>query len=172
MRNIKIMSGISGSGKSKKAGEIILEYTAGLNLTLDQIIALPKSDRRGTAAYCSADAYFMQKNESGELKYVFNPADLSKAHGECFREFITAMQAGTQIVVVDNTNTTNEEISPYILGAQAFGYESEIITLHCNPEVAAVRNSHGVPIQGVMAQYQRLQNRKLMPWWKNTDIHV
>ena len=76
-------------------------------------------------------------------------------------------------VVVDNTNTTNEEIAPYILGAQAFGYTSEIITI--DPSVVhhtkyAGRNTHNVSLAVIQAQAKRITERKLPPWWKHKMI--
>lgn len=73
-------------------------------------------------------------------------------------------------LVVDNTNTTVEEISPYMLGAAAFGWEAEVhtlyLTLHDDAIRSAARNVHNVPEQVVLSQYQRLLSRKLPSYWK------
>lgn len=164
MRQVKIMSGVSGSGKSTLVRKLLSEHT-------------------GPMQVVSADQYFMVKDENAkhgnstsELIYKFNPADLSLAHGNCFRRFIEGLQSTEcgNLVIVDNTNTTTEEIAPYVLGAQAFGYDLEVITVMCNSmsdvEQAAKRNAHGVPLQGVYAQYMRIHNRKLPTWWKSQVI--
>lgn len=154
MRQVVVMSGVSGSGKSTWAEKLTNTHlsTAGVN-----------------GVILSADNFFMQ-----EGVYNFNSAKLSLVHGECFKDFITHLHNDTPLVVVDNTNTTAVEIAPYILGAQAYGYDVEVITVMCesNDDVRACarRNSHGVPFQGVMGQHKRLQERQLMPWWKNTYI--
>jgi hypothetical protein len=170
MKKVTILSGVSGSGKSKYAGTLLLEYTSSTGLTLEEMLRLPKGDKRATSAYCSADTFFVGTDGT----YNFDPTKLSDAHGACFREFITACQNECEMVIVDNTNTTATEIAPYILGAQAYGYDVEIITVMCESEddvkAAAARNSHGVPFGGVMAQHKRLCERQLMPWWKNTFI--
>lgn len=172
MKKVTILSGVSGSGKSKYAGTLLLEYTSSTGLTLEEMLRLPKGDKRATAAYCSADMYFVD----AQGKYNFDPTKLSDAHGACMREFISSLQNETEMVVVDNTNTTAVEIAPYILVAQAYGYEVEIITVMCETDAdikaCAARNSHGVPEGGIFAQHRRLCARELMPWWKNTFIPV
>jgi predicted kinase len=146
MRKVIVLSGVSGSGKST--------YTKSLVGEAERL------------SVCSADHYFMSDGV-----YKFDPSKLSDAHGACFRDFLASLQINTDMVVVDNTNTSAVEIAPYILGAQAFGYEVEVHTLMCETEddvkVCAARNAHGVPFQGVMAQHKRLQERQLPPWWTN-----
>lgn len=155
MRKVIIMSGVSGSGKSTQA----MKAFKG------------EFGRATTIAVVSADTFFMKGGV-----YNFDPSKLSLAHGECFKDFITHLRNDTDLVVVDNTNTTAVEVSPYILGAQAWGYEVEVLTVMCESEddlkAAAARNSHGVPLAGVMAQHKRLCERELMPWWKNTFIRA
>lgn len=154
MRTVKILSGVSGSGKSTLLLETILEYMKGLGMT-------------ATVSVCSADTFFEKDGV-----YNFDPSKLSDAHGKCFRDYITALTSNVELIVVDNTNTTTAEVSPYILGAQAYGYEAEIITVMCETdadiEACAARNSHGVSKDTVWAQHRRLCGRELMPWWKNT----
>lgn len=147
---VSVLSGLSGSGKST-----YIKHCC------------------GGAVVVSADNYFMKGGV-----YNFNPSHLSLAHGECFRQFIRAMQDNVAHVVVDNTNTTEAEISPYMLGASAFGYDAEIIILTA-PEgmseddyiaACAKRNAHGVPLPGIKGQHQRILSRSLPPWWKKETI--
>jgi predicted kinase len=147
---LTILSGLSGSGKS----------------TYTRLVC-------GGSSVFSADQFFMVGNE-----YRFDVSKLSQAHGACCKGVIEALQAGTDHVVVDNTNTTSEEIAPYVLLAQAFGYEVEIVTLIAPKGMSegdyiaecAKRNAHGVPAAGIAAQAQRLASRKLMPWWKSETV--
>lgn len=156
MRKVIIMSGISGSGKSSHIQKLFDEVGEGK-----------------TFAVVSADHFFTKDGV-----YNFDPSKLSEAHGECFYDFITHMRHLCNLVVVDNTNTTEVEIAPYILGAQAFGYVAEILTLvrpaGMDPNdyyrACHARNSHGVSEVGVKQQYSRLLNRALPPWWKNAFI--
>ena len=102
MGQVKILSGVSGSGKS----------TFGRGLRADLTV--------------SADDFFV----TSDNKYNFDPSKLGQAHAACFREYIHALtNLGDTLVVVDNTNTTESEISPYVLGASAFGWNVEIITI-------------------------------------------
>lgn len=92
---VKILSGISGSGKSTYA-------------------------RRHRGVIVSADDYFVRDGA-----YRFNPARLSSAHATCFARYLGALDDGHPLVIVDNTNTTAVEIAPYVLAAQAKGYDHE-----------------------------------------------
>jgi predicted kinase len=148
---VSILSGLAGSGKST--------YIKAW----------------GVAVVCSADAYFMSDGE-----YRFDVSKLSQAHGACFKSFIEALQAKVSHVVVDNTNTTAEEIAPYMLGASAFGYDSEIVTLTCPKRMSwedyiaacAARNTHGVPLAGIKAMADRIANRRLPPWWSSEQVEA
>ena len=149
-----VLSGISGSGKSTWAKGIILPH--------------------GSTVVVSADDYF-----DGPDGYLFNPAKLGDAHAHCFGMFIAALEAKVDLVIVDNTNTTSEEIAPYMLGASAYGYEAEIITMSVALKIGKVyldefasRNIHGVSSNVVWNQLVRLQARKLLPWWKHTTVTV
>ena len=167
MRKLVVLSGLSGSGKSQYAGKLLMEYAGSTGLTSEQMMRLPKGDMRASSAYCSADMFFMENGT-----YKFDPSKLSDAHGACFKEFIRAIQIGCEMVIVDNTNTSEVEIAPYMLGAQAYGYEAEIVTIHIPVLFACERNVHGVGEAAIQRQFNALQTRKLAPWWKNTDIQA
>lgn len=166
MKKVVILSGVSGSGKSTLARKLWNDL--------------------GPGAYCkvvSADDYFVQKYNGGREEYKFDPTKLSNAHGACFKSFndLLYFERGLyDLLIVDNTNTTAVEIAPYILGAQAFECEVEIITVrkpsHMSDDdyihMCTERNKHGVGFSGVQAQYYRLRDRNLPPWWKNTDMVV
>lgn len=117
----------------------------------------------------SADHYFMHAG-----KYVFNPADLPKAHAACLRDYTRYIQAksehDSEKVFVDNTNTTVAEIAPYYALAQAYGHEVEIVRLLVAPDLAAARNTHGVPATAVWAMHDRIvaSQSQMPPWWKDT----
>lgn len=165
MKKVYILSGVSGSGKST---------------LVDRLVAAHQPmDKRETEGHkpvhrvVSADHYFIEDGV-----YRFDPQKLSEAHGACFRGFIEALQAendvahayADRLIVVDNTNTTTEEIAPYMLGAQAYGYEAEVRTLMCRSEddvkVCAGRNAHGASFDTVLAQHRRILARRFPPWWK------
>ena len=149
-----ILSGPSGAGKSTFIKKEIYQESVVL----------------------SADHFFMVDGE-----YKFDPTKLSEAHNSCLRKFIAACQEGeaakrldkeSPLVVVENTNTTVEEIAPYYSVAKAFGYEVELVTLHTPVELATKRNVHGVPFKSVQAMQDRIAARKLPPFWnlKQTNL--
>lgn len=163
MHKVVIMSGCAGSGKSHLADKMSTEV-------------------RGTySRVLSADHYFLDE----DMNYKFDASKLSEAHGACFKKFIETLRTPPydmpyDLVVVDNTNTTTEEVSPYILGASAYGYEPEIIQFSVpNPssvdfvnyvERCATRNKHGVSYSAVASQCRRLIDFNPMPWWKLTVV--
>lgn len=156
MGHVIVMSGISGSGKSTYA-KALAEKEGGYIM--------------------SADQYF--KDARGE--YRFDPKKLGNAHADCFWRFLEYTRKALEqrwqaLVIVDNTNTTAEEISPYMLGAAAYGYTAEVITLMCNSldEVkgAAERNTHGVPFPAILAQHKRLTERRLPRHWERRVFEV
>lgn len=141
---VVIMSGIPGSGKSTWANE---------NLGLE-------------ARIISADHYFLRGGV-----YQFDASKLPQAHQECFRKFLAAIQdRAHSTVVVDNTNLTAWQISPYVLAAEAHGCQVEIVRVSCDPEKAAQRNIHGVPRAAYYRLQQEFEKRDLLPWWKVTEV--
>jgi len=146
MKTLVILQGVPGSGKSHFAADMAV---------------------RAMSVTCSADDFFVQL---GGGKYAFDPAKLGEAHGACFRKFLAAVREGVEMVVVDNTNTTPIEIAPYVLGGEAHGYAVEIVRVLCDPEVAAARNTHGVPLVAIQAMANRIASFQPPPWWKVTEI--
>lgn len=136
MKQVIVLQGIPGSGKSTWAEQ-----------------------QEGYVV--SADHYFIQP--TGE--YAFVPALLGKAHGWCFRKYIEALQQMRELVVVDNTNTRVSEVSPYMLGAAAFGYEARIKRFAVNVEVAAQRNVHGVPLETCKRMNDKLLREQWLVYW-------
>lgn len=134
---VVILSGATGSGKSTYT-RALLEERQG------QLEELPE--------VASADAFF----RGGGGSYEFNPKMLGQAHGACFRTAIDAVRKQTG-VVVDNTNTTNVEIAPYVSLAQAYDVPSLVVVFDVDPEQGAERNAHGVPVATVRRQVERLK---------------
>lgn len=147
---VVILCGISGSGKSTYI-----------------------KNHLSDADVCSADHFFMVDGE-----YKFDVKKLGQAHGECLKHFVYLVSQkphGNRVpVVVDNTNTSMMEVAPYAQLALAYGHELEIIILEAPLELAHARNTHGVPIQGVQGQHDRLVKLadQLPPWWKVTKVQA
>ncbi len=144
MRQVIVMRGLPGSGKSTFAAKMFPE-----------------------AIVCSSDEYFMI-----EGKYCFDPSKLGLAHQDCWKEFNFALFMDKPLVVVDNTCITAAETAPYVLPAECYGYEVQIITIWVDPELAASRNIHGVPVETVLSMAEQLaeETERLPPWWNHTLI--
>ena len=143
MKKLVILRGLPGSGKS--------------TYTRNHLIS---------ARICSTDLFFT--TPSGE--YFFNPALIGEAHGSCCRAVIDAMQSGVELIAVDNTAIHVSEVAPYMLIAQAYGYEAEIVTLSCDVHTSVHRNIHGVPAHVIeyMAGKIEAEEASFPPWWKHT----
>jgi len=148
MKKIIIMQGVPGSGKSTWAKE--------------------EAARTG-GTIVSADHWF---ERSGE--YRFDPSQLGQAHAACFRAFLERLHAwkgqinGT--LIVDNTNTRPAELSPYFLAASALAPDADVFVLRvlCDPEVAAARCTHGVPLFRIQAMDKAIHStsHEYLPSWK------
>lgn len=137
MPTLTILRGVPGSGKSSFAQTL-------------------------NGVKVSADHYFI--DEEGE--YVFNPALLGEAHGACLHAAIRCCEKGVS-VVVDNTNTQLFEMSPYVLLAQAYGYDLRIVRVLADPQVCATRNIHGVPAGTILRMAQGME--EVLPFWPKEE---
>lgn len=134
MKKVIVLSGISGSGKSTLC-EDLLNGSQGVKV--------------------SADHFFMKQGE-----YIFDAARLGEAHADCFRHFIHFLQTkSVDTVLVDNTNCSSDEISPYMLAASAFEWEAEIRTLVPRAEDGESARSRDLPTQCV-DKYLEMWNKK------------
>jgi len=154
-RQVVIMRGLPGSGKSHRAKSIAA------------------TSRNGVV--CSADDYFV---DSATGVYTFNFRKLSDAHNQCMHKFLDALLGQKSPVVVDNTNTRLWEYSQYVKIAKLSGYELKVVEIACpNGEVAAFcarRNSHGVPVEKVINMWKRFEKDQCAivqnPWGVSEDL--
>jgi NEDD4-binding protein 2 len=142
MRKLKIMRGVSGSGKSTKSREIVRQFE--------------EENPEGKTIICSADGFFI---DSRTGKYVFDAKKLGQAHAWCKGQVYAAMKLGVDLILVDNTNTQKWEYQPYLDMAYAFKYDTEEIIVGSLDDDSlleyAERNEHGVPLEAI----QRMANR-------------
>lgn len=133
------MRGLPGSGKSTIA-QFLME---GLKFI-------------GRAVICSTDQYFIKDGE-----YRFDKTRLGSAHtwnrcrvDDCMRDRI-------DFIIVDNTNTTNDEMKPYELMARDYGYEIQYITVGRFDDESVKtycdRNKHGVPMESIIRMQERFK---------------
>lgn len=119
---VTILAGIPGSGKSSWV----------------------KKNRPG-ALICSADDYFV----FSDGKYQFDAQQLGEAHRHCMSRFLTALSCETSDIVVDNTNTTLDQIAPYIAVAEAYRANVEVVGLFALAQEAYDRCVHDVPLRQI-----------------------
>lgn len=157
MNKVTILSGPSGIGKTTFANTLLAD---------DDMLARS----------CSANSFFMNNGE-----FRFDPRDLPLAHAKCFKSFITALEAGVEHIIIDNTNTTFQEISPYVLGAQAFGYRHELKIFTLAPDVEdfdrcvyalAQRSVHGVRESTIRKQLNNIQCPPSYWNWERINVEV
>ena len=138
-RQVIIMRGIPGSGKSS--------FLVGLKMLWS------------TAVVVSADHYFMDPDT---MAYEFVPANIGKAHEACKLNFDVALAANGGRVIVDNTNTQRWEYQYYLDQAALHGYQIVVLSLKAQSAAEAQqfaeRNTHGVPVDKVLAMHERWED--------------
>lgn len=124
---VYILRAVPGSGKS----------TVAENLT---------SDRNKSSIVCSADDYFMVDGE-----YKWDKNRLNSAHNWCRYLFEENLKDETEIIVLDNTNIRNKEVSEYRDLAIEYGYRVFVLVvenwhsgenIHNVPEETLVKMEH------------------------------
>jgi NEDD4-binding protein 2 len=134
MKEIIIMRGLPGSGKSTRAAE--LAGTTGLIF--------------------STDEFFLRDGH-----YEFDRFRLKEAHQWNQQRVENAAANGVPLIVVDNTNVTQWEMAPYIRIAQTHGYAVRFkypqTPWQFDPQELARRNTHGVPYEAIVRAMERWQ---------------
>ena len=132
MKNLYLLRGLPGSGKSTLANQI-------------------------GDTHFEADMYFI--NENGE--YIFNGADITKAHQWCQSQVELAMIQNhitdgldSSDIIVSNTFTQEREIEPYYKLAGSYGYRvfSLIVENRHGGE-----NIHGAPADKIQIMKDRFE---------------
>lgn len=155
---VYILSGCSGSGKTSFA------YTHAYGNDRGEVLCPEWLDKRYVI---STDEFFVHQGI-----YQFDPAKLGEAHAACMQRFVLLVTTNKPIIIVDNSNTTTEEIAPYYSVARAFGYEVELVTTLCDPIVAYERCVHNVPLGTIRAQVRRINERFIPRNWEMKCRHI
>lgn len=133
-KTLLILRHVSGAGASTFA-----KYVASLSVENGQ-----------TTTICSADNYFMLGG-----KYCFDAKQLGAAHKYCFDMFLEALKNQDNLIILDNTNTRESEINPYIDKAREFEYTIFSVVIENRNET---KNVHNVPEETLNKQAERLKN--------------
>ena len=156
MKQLVIMRGLPGSGKSTEARALAERHV---------------STGGQTVAICSTDSFFIK--DDGQ--YVFDASKLGKNHGMNQYKANRFMFMGTELVIVDNTNTTRKEMAPYKQSAKDNGYDVREVLVgkeslfpadleECCPhkytdyiDMCVQRNTHGVPKEAIERMARRFE---------------
>lgn len=130
-KNLYIITGPSGAGKTTRAKELIRQKNIRHHYEADMLMI----DRNGD--------------------YVFNPRKLKECHNWCQKATERAMLLG-EAVIISNTMTMKWEAKPYIDMARHHGYN--IIIEHLTTEY---KNIHDVPDEIIKKMKDRRELFKL-----------
>ena len=134
MKVLYIVRGLSGSGKSSIARELVNEIW--------------DSERKSFVKdFYSADDYFTDKHGN----YNFDPTKLADAHAECYSNVELAMQRDcVRKIAVANTFSESWEAEPYFKLAKEHDFNPFV--LECQNDFG---NIHGVPQSTIDAMIDR-----------------
>lgn len=141
---VLILRGPCGVGKSPFAQKILRLY------------------ERDSVQIFSATDYF----ENNKI-YEFKEEGLRDAHRKCMRSFLETIQrkheSPNAFLIVDNTNISSWEISPYYAVSDAYGVAPIIVNFTANM-ADSVRLSHdsvhGVTQEKILQQIRRMYNQE------------
>lgn len=156
---ITIMVGPSGSGKSTYVDRLLQGFNSGEVFRFDK--NRPAKTWTLKAAVLSADD--ITYDEAG-----FHPELLGHAHARCLRTFILTLRRqngllNVQHLIVDNTNTSAMELSPYIAVATAFDAPVNIVVCSATWEKCVERSVHKIPWHAARRQVRQLE--RLLDEW-------
>ena len=138
MKVLYIVRGLSGSGKSSIARELVNEIW-------------DAERERFVKDFYSADDYFTDKHGN----YNFDPNKLKEAHEQCQKNVELAMQRDcVRKVAVANTFSQAWEAEPYFKLAQK--YEFNPFVLECQNDFG---NIHDVPQETIDAMKERWEDK-------------
>ena len=147
-RNVIILRGASGSGKSTKAAQLI---------SISQSIG-------EEAIIISADDYFVR-----EGLYIFDRAKLKEAMKLCHLQLKEALEEGFDTIIIDNTNTTEIEVRIFKEIVKKYNKKSDVNYRIIEELVGTIdfedaekywqRNIHGVPLKVIQQQIKRLKKK-------------
>jgi len=131
-KELILIRGVSGSGKTRLADLI-------------------RSDRTAGQGYMSisADMYFTNQ-ETGE--YNFDPSKLPEAHAKCLSIVAESMILKLEVIIVHNTFTEEWEMKKYIDYAKEHGYTVTTLVVENRHESKSI---HNVPDEAITRQKER-----------------
>ena len=151
---IVIMIGLPGSGKSFHAKRLIAEH-------LSDTSSGPRQ-----AAIVSADDFFLDRHGV----YRYDAGKIGDAQSACFESFLrhaSTFDSKRDLVVVDNTNMTNWERTPYFMVGQALKHAVRFVQVRRDILTCISANTHGVPAEAILWKWKT--SEPPLPWW-NVEV--
>lgn len=148
-KQVLLMSGLPGSGKSKLAHRIKDLY---FKSSLSCIVL-------------SADDFFIKEDGL----YHFDKDALGKAHKDCWKKFYSALSL-FNFIIVDNTNLVAAEVAPYVLPAEVHDFSVRIVRVLCKPAEAFKRQQHGVPEKTYKKMIRQWEKRDVLSRWAVSEL--
>jgi predicted kinase len=154
-RDLVIMRGVSGTGKTTRARELLKHCALAGN----------------EGVILSSDDYFGETPE--EYAANFSPLKLADAHRQNQNSCRHYMDRGVTPIIIDNTNTEAWEIKPYVLMANECGYDVHFVEpdtqanrqvnslshdIHQLAKRLQARQVHNVPLSVIKQMIARFQN--------------
>jgi len=146
-QKLTIMRGISGSGKSTRAKELV---GSGVIHSTDDVIS-------SMGNYNDIFADMITRKDFSNLQ---------KAHQTNLRNAINSMKNGITPVIIDNTNLAPWESKAYVKAALEMGFDDKNIEIvnvgtgGASAEELAKRNTHGVPLDKIKAMIDKYNANK------------
>lgn len=139
MTHVIIMRGVSGSGKTT--------------------VAKRWAERVPGAQIVSTDAYMFAGGRE------FDHTRLEFCHQQCKTDYRALLEAGTPLVIVDNTNTKFSSIVPYVEVIDELGCTFTVLQIHVDPKVAFERGIHKVPLETIEVMGIHMWSERLPSTW-------
>jgi len=141
---VYILRGLPGAGKSTWAHRFV------------------KTLSFGSGVIHNTDTYFTVNGV-----YRFDPAKVGVFHNLNYRAFERSMAKMIPWIVIDNTNTRDEDVIKYRDAAISSGYSVKIVQIgtfdDAGIELAVTRNLHRVPRHDIVRMAQRLESSLIDP---------
>lgn len=122
------MQGIPGSGKSTVAKTIAHDYML--------------TNQRPAAIRSTDDFWYEVVAPEHGLTYSYDPARRAEAHHWNQQRVIEDMQAGRDLIIVDNTNIERWQAEPYFTLANIFDYEVSVVRVSVTTSLAVQRQEN------------------------------
>jgi len=193
-----VMQGVPGSGKSTIA-RMIEEYERAHGSRPDEllpvVVTISTDDHRlesqrvcsihghiGANTSCpecgnavsvtETDVYVFDAADNARV-YVFDAADNARFHKATQRDCARHMINGVPAIIVDNTNIQEWQAHPYLVLADIYGYEVQVVSVDCGLARAIERQSErvglgdrAVPANVIAGMYEGMERLLSQPMYK------